>query len=208
MEIEHIIHQVWLGPKQAPEKWMSTWKEKHPSWKYMRWDNDTIKDYQFINRDKIDECIKRNLYHGAADLIRYEVLKDFGGFAAEADSICLNPIDELMNIDEECFTCWEKEKRGQSIMTNLLTMWLGVKKGCRLMEILIEELKQRTKRIDVPWISTGNLFFTKTVNRLNYQIKVYPSYFFLPEHYDGRKYNGTGKIYAEHYWGTTKNLYE
>ena len=165
-------------------------------------------EYPFVNKDKILDCIKRNLYHGATDLIRYEILHDFGGFAAEADTICLNSIDELMDIEEDCFSSWEHEKRGQSIMTNLLTMFLGVSKGCFLMKELINELRLRTKVIKETWLSTGNLFFTKTVRRLNYPIKVYPSYYFLPEHYNGRKYSGDGKIYVKHFWGTTKNIYD
>ena len=35
--IPKIIHQIWIGPRPAPEKLMATWKEKNPSFEYIRW---------------------------------------------------------------------------------------------------------------------------------------------------------------------------
>ena len=201
---EKIIHSVWVGPKEAPEEWMQTWKDKHPTWEYIRWDNEKVKNYPFVNKDKIEDLIERGLYHGASDVIGYEILYNFGGFIAPADSKCLNPIDELMEIKEDCFTCYENEKKTKK----LLSLHFGASKGCKLMKEAILELKLRTKQIKEPWISTGNLFITKIVKRFSYPIKIYPSHYFIPRHYSGIKYEGIDKIYAEHFWGTTKNIYK
>lgn len=208
MITERIIHQCWVGPNPMPQDWMQTWKNKHPSWEFILWDNNRVRDYPFVNKDKIDDLIERGLYHGAADIIRYEALYNYGGFAAEADAVCVNPIDELMDIKEDCFTSWVQEKKGKSIMTNLLSLFLGASKGCRLMNEAILGLRMRTKKIKEPWLSTGNLFFTQLVNNLSYPIKIYPSYYFSPTHYNGKRYEGTDKIYSEHYWGTTNKLYK
>lgn len=35
--IPRIIHQIWIGPKPAPTKFMDTWKDKHPDFEYIRW---------------------------------------------------------------------------------------------------------------------------------------------------------------------------
>jgi len=200
---ERIIHQLWVGPKSAPEEWMQTWKDKHPTWEFIRWDNESIEKFPFENKDKIDECMRQKLYHGVSDIMGYEILHKFGGLIAPADCVCLNPIDELMNIDEDCFTCFENEEK----TGGLVSLHLASIKGCVLMKEAIEELKERKKKITVPWISTGNRFLTKLIDRLNYPIKIYPSHYFVPEHYSGKKYEGTDKIYANHFWGTTKNLY-
>jgi len=47
---------------------------------------------------------------------------------------------------------------------------------------------------------------TDIVKRLKYPISILPSHTFIPEHYTGEKYQGNGKIYANHLWGTTKNI--
>ena len=202
--IPKIIHQLWVGPKAAPVEWMQTWKDKHPDWEFMMWDNDKVMNYHFVNKDKIENLMERGIYHGVSDVAGYEILHDFGGFIAPADSKCLNSIDELFDINEDCFTCYENERK----CGKMLSLHLATVKGCRLMKEAILELRMRTKPIKEPWISTGNRFLTKLVERLNYPIKIYPSHYFLPIHYTGKAYEGTDKIYTEHFWGTTKNLYE
>jgi hypothetical protein len=107
-----------------------------------------------------------------------------------------------MDLEEDCFTCYENEK-----VTELVSLHLASDRGCKLWGEAIEELRQRKKKITEPWISTGNRFLTKLIKRLNYPIKIYPSHYFIPEHYTGKKYSGNDKIYAEHMWGTTKRLY-
>jgi len=201
---EKIIHQVWIGPKAAPEAWMKTWKDKHPRWQFERWGNERVNSYPFINKDKINECLGRGLYNGATDIITYEVLYNFGGFVAPADNICVNSIDELMDIKEDSFTCYENEKRRKK----LLSMSLAASKGCKLMKELTKLLRLRTKPITEPWLSTGNKFLTYVVDTLQYPIKIFPSYYFNPVHYTGEKYQGNEKVYAEHVWATTKNLYK
>jgi len=45
MSIPKIIHQLWVGPKPAPLHLMNTWKESHPDYKYMFWNEDTIAEH-------------------------------------------------------------------------------------------------------------------------------------------------------------------
>lgn len=200
---EKIIHQVWVGPKPAPESWMNSWRDKHPSWRYMLWDNSTIRDFPFVNSDKIAESFRRQQYDALGDLIGYEALLNYGGFLAQADSICLNPIDELMEIDEDCFACYENETK----RPGLLAIFIGASQGCPLINEVIGRLHLRTRPLGPTWMSTGPKLFTATVQELNYPIKIYPSHYFLPEHYSGKGYIGEDKIYARHFWGTTKDLY-
>jgi mannosyltransferase OCH1-like enzyme len=106
---EWIIHQVWVGPNPAPVKWMQTWKDMHPTWTYMLWDDAAVKKYPFINRRWINHCMARGLFAGVSDIIGYEILHDFGGVLVPADTECLLPLDELMDINEDFFTAyvWE-----------------------------------------------------------------------------------------------------
>ncbi len=43
MSIPKIIHQLWIGPKPAPTKFMQTWKEKHPDFDYIFWNEEELK---------------------------------------------------------------------------------------------------------------------------------------------------------------------
>ena len=40
--IPKILHQIWIGPKAAPSNLMRSWKEKHPEFEYILWNEDEI----------------------------------------------------------------------------------------------------------------------------------------------------------------------
>ena len=66
---------------------MQTWIDKNPSWEYMLWSEDNIPS--LINNKHF-----RNMreYSGNADMLRYELLLNYGGFYIDADSVCLKPL--------------------------------------------------------------------------------------------------------------------
>lgn len=205
--IEKIIHQIWIGPKKMPEKLMDTWKTKNPDWAYMRWTDETIKEYYpngFKNQKQIDEIGE---WAGKADIMRYEILHDFGGFYADADSICTNSLDEHF-LQHDCFSVFENEQVRGNLVAN---GYIGAKKGCRLMKKLIEKIgKKDSVSFDktglMAWQTVGPLFFTETIINLQYPIAIYPSYVFIPEHYTGIKYQGNEKSYSHQLWGSTHEL--
>lgn len=197
--IPKILHATWIGPHRRPVEWMDTWKEKHPEWEYILWDNERVKNYPFRKRKQIDQCLREGKYHGAADIIRLEGLYDLGGFFAPADSICHNPIDELLDIEEDCFCCKDPYAYHN---TDLLSPHLGSSKGNELIGKMIERIPEN---ITQPCDDTGNLLLTNIVKELNYPIKIYPVHYFMPNNPDGKV---NGKItYSEHLWGTTRSTY-
>jgi glycosyltransferase involved in cell wall biosynthesis len=200
--IPRRIHQIWVGPHPKPAKLMQTWKDKHKDWDFFEWNNETIKKITFANKRLIEQMWKAERWHGVADLIRYEVLYKYGGFVAPADSVCLNSIDDLLSFDS--FSCYENEL----MRPGLVSPHIGCTIKNQLIKLIIEELKEReTVLNDDPWKVTGNLLLTHMIIRHNYKdMKILPSYTFLPEHYTGNKYEGEGKIYAKHIWGTTHNI--
>ena len=97
MSIPKIIHQIWIGPKPKPTKFMDTWKEKNPDFEYICWSEEEIEKRQIVFKcqEKIDEIEEIN---GKADILRWEILYKYGGVFLDADSICIEPIDdELLN---------------------------------------------------------------------------------------------------------------
>ena len=52
--IPKIIHQLWIGPKQAPINLMNTWKNKHPDFEYIFWN-----EKEFIKRKMTFVCQKK-----------------------------------------------------------------------------------------------------------------------------------------------------
>lgn len=200
-QIPKIIHQVWVGDKKRPDQWMDTWKEFHPDWEYVLWDNKAVRGREWRNQKHLDYMWAWSKWHGVADIIRYEILHEQGGVALPADSECVNPIDELL--EPEFFTCYENEAH----FPGRLCPVMGSVPRHPFLDEVIEQLKEK-KEVNEPWIDTGNCHLTEVYEKTKEDVVVYPSYYFLPNHRLGGNWNGKDKAYALQFSGTTFGLYE
>lgn len=200
--IPKIIHQLWIGPKPAPTKWMQTWRDKNPGWLYRLWTEKEILAEKWVNQKHIDYYMDRQIWHGVSDVCTYEILYNYGGFMMGADSVCLLPIDELFTDDYDSYGVYEQEQ----IRPGLISPLLASVKGGKFAAELIEGL-HRLNRVGEPWMSTGNKYMGDMYSKTKQNVKIFPSYYFNPEHLTGLKYEGKDKVYANQMWGTTKNTY-
>lgn len=99
-KIPRIIHQIWFGsplPSHYQES-AKQWKEKHPHWNYILWDEKKIEQEfkrTLICQQAYDESQKMKKYSWMSDIIRYEVLVRYGGLYIDCDVQCLQSFDEL-----------------------------------------------------------------------------------------------------------------
>jgi len=94
IKIPKIIHQIWIG-KEVPqefESYCNSWKKHHPDWEYKLWTQHDIPNLLLHNKDLI--VSSRNPGE-ISDLLRYEILYQFGGVYVDMDFECLAPLDEL-----------------------------------------------------------------------------------------------------------------
>lgn len=208
MTIPKIIHQLWIGTKPAPISLMNTWKEQHPDFEYIFWNED-----EFIKRNMTFECQKKideiEEINGKADILRWEILYKYGGVFLDADSICIEPIDdELLN--KKCFAGWEQEEVRKGLIA---TGTMGFPPNHPLTKAAIEWIKKnevsQLKSGCMAWQSVGPGLLTRMYNTGKFKdLHIFPSYTFLPIHLTGMEYNGHGKIYAFQAWGSTKRSYD
>lgn len=208
--IPKIIHQIWIGPKPAPTKFMDTWRDKNPDFKYIRWNEQEIlkQKHIFSCLNRVDEMEEIN---GKADILRWEILYEYGGVFLDADSICIESIDDIL-MKTNCFAGWEQEQIRQGLIA---TGTMGFPPKHQLVKQAVEWIKankvsnrETGKRA---WLTVGPMLLTNMYNSnksfIN-EMTIFPSYFFLPIHATGLEYNGHGKIYAFQEWGSTKQNYE
>lgn len=205
--IPKIIHQIWIGQKyRRPELWMQTWGDMNPEWEYRLWTDDNIPELRC-------QAAYDAMPHlsGKADILRYDLLHRFGGVYVDADSECVSPLtDDLC--DNLAFAVHENEYIRPGLTANGV---IGTQPGCPLMTAMsdhIETLQDLAgcASTDV-WKVTGPLLLTRTIGRGLFSfVRIYPSYWFYPEHCSGLKYAGVvDRCYAKQYWGGTKTgIYE
>lgn len=204
--VPRTIGHIWIGPHPAPHDWMQSWQDAHPDWPYQLYDNDYLCGRTFRTQAQINEYFRRGKYAGVSDLMRYEILYENGGFLPEADSVCLYPVDALLT-----------EARAYSVYefpggrTGMMSPFLAAEPGNRVIGRVIEELSRlRPEEMNNPWTTTGNGFLRRFfhANRdLRAEVTVFPSHYFIPEHYKGERYDGPDRIYARQLWGSTLRAY-
>ena len=208
MEIPKIIHQLWIGTKPAPSKFMQTWKDKNPGFEYIFWNEVEIEKRHLVFKcqEKIDEIEEIN---GKADIMRWEILYKFGGVFLDADSICIEPIDDEL-LKKKAFAGYEQEEVRPGLIA---TGTMGFPKKHPLVKaaikwILNNEVSQEKANM-MAWQSVGPGLLTRMYNTGDFNdLHIFPSYTFLPIHLTGIEYKGHSKIYEFQAWGSTKQSYD
>ena len=86
------IHQIWLGEKSIPricKRWMNSWRDLNPQWEYKLWDEKNIKE---LNVDYLHVYSKKFNPGYRSDILRYIILKKFGGMYVDTDFECIKPL--------------------------------------------------------------------------------------------------------------------
>jgi mannosyltransferase OCH1-like enzyme len=200
--IPKIIHQIWIGDQsKKPEKIMNTWKIKHPDWEYKIWTEENLPSLK--NQKQFNQMEE---LAGKADILRYELLYNYGGVYIDADTICLNSLDDFF-LKNDSFTCWENEYCTTGLIHN---GHLGACPNNELMKELINYISLQDQIYFGPlnaWKVTGPVLITNMVRQLRYtKLRIYPSYYFIPEHFSGvSHYYTDDKCYGKHLNGSTPN---
>ena len=206
--IPKIIHQLWIGPKPRPSKFMATWKSKHPDYEYIMWNEEELnrRGLRLECMSKINSIEEIN---GKADIIRWEILYHYGGLFIDADSICIEPFDYLME-QHKPFCGYENENVRQGLVA---TGTMAFPKNHPLPRGAIDYIKanevSRAKTGKMAWRTVGPELLTNLLQtNLFSDVVIYPSYYFLPKHATGLQYIGHSIVYAYQEWGSTKQNYE
>lgn len=183
-KIPKIIHQVWIGPKDVPWKWINSFKEdfmkKHPGWKYYLWTDKEVAKLNLVNKTHYDN---EKGYNGKADILRYELLYKFGGIYIDADSYWLGlDLGDLIKQTNYTgfFAAIESKKKCNKCLANGV---LGSSVNNPIAKYLVDILnKQYNKHIRDyavgPWKTLGPYYVDQVLYKFN--ITVFPDYYFYP----------------------------
>ena len=95
-KIPKIIHQIWLGSNLPPasfQQFANSWKIHNPKCKYFLWTDGNIGKLNLRNQSLFDSL--KN-YGAKSDVLRYEILQQYGGVYVDVDFECLGTIPEIL----------------------------------------------------------------------------------------------------------------
>lgn len=188
------IHQIWLGRKPRPACLMDSWKRKNPLLDYRVWSDSDIKDF-----DLQDKIYSMETLSGKADIMRYEILLKYGGFYADADSYCMKSIFNLLDAP---FVCYESEKHKPGLISN---GYLFFPKNHPMMASICNHIETRqvskaSTGLDC-WAVTGPKLVTRYLTK---DVKILPSWYFIPTHYLDDASLIHEESYSIEYWHSTR----
>nr|WP_253307737.1 glycosyltransferase [Rickettsia endosymbiont of Ceutorhynchus assimilis] len=93
--IPKVIHQIWIGSKNIPPLYKNYLEESrllHPTWEFKIWkDEDTLKlKTKYQNLYDISRSLVQK-----TDILRYEILLQYGGVYRDMDVKCYRSLDEM-----------------------------------------------------------------------------------------------------------------
>lgn len=194
------LHFVWVGDEsKRPDKCIDTWREKNPDYEIIIWGNEKLNSYGWFNARHIEQMFPKEL-NGVADIMRYEILYREGGIALDADSMCINPLEDWL-LKPDSFSHWEQELLRPGLIG---CGAMGAVKNSVFFGECIKQLSaKKTVTDELAWRTVGPLHITQVYIQSGLDFTVYPSHYFVPTHYAGKKYNGNGHIFADQFWGST-----
>ncbi|KAJ3211151.1 hypothetical protein HK099_008090 [Clydaea vesicula] len=173
--IPKIIHQIWITSEHDVDKPLPTFsqvencKKINNDFKFMFWTNNNISQINLVNKAYFN--IWRNTKDeipGATDILRYEILYQFGGIYMDIDTICVKPFNDLVN--KSFFIGYEMFNNTGSVdPTNpmIANGVIGSKKQNFFFYLIKQYFKSKTKKMETAWIETGPAFLTRFLKMFN-----------------------------------------
>ncbi|NGX37563.1 MAG: hypothetical protein K1000chlam2_00719 [Chlamydiae bacterium] len=171
--IPKIIHQIYLeGSVPEPlRKIQATWKEKHPKWEYHLWTEEEIQILYLQNRPLYE--MTKNAKQ-KSEILRYEILYQFGGVFVENTLECLKSLD-IFNDNCDFYAGITDQIRSPRISSKLI----GTIPNHRLMRKCIQELRANPPTFGSTLLTRC---FFHTVKKSNPETNVaLPASFFYPK---------------------------
>lgn len=192
--IPQTFHQVWLGDKPFPaqaQAFQDGWRARHPDWQWRVW---TDADLPALESQWA-------LTHAAhlsqkSDIIRYEVLKRFGGVYLDTDVECVQSIDPLLH-GVEAFAGRED---GHYLCGAIIGGVAGHPLFTALTDGLPHSMEFHARCVD----QAGPGFLTRIAMQTP-NVTLFPPSVFYPYHWreTHRRLESFPQAYAVHHWQGT-----
>ncbi len=192
--IPHRFHWIWLGDQPLPDQyraWMDGWLAIHPGWEHRLWTD--------VNRPRLtneDVFARATLPAQRADMLRYEVVLQFGGVYLDTDFECLRNLEPLVTGTEAFGAEQEPALVGNAVFGSVAGhRWL-----LDVVERIPAAFEQHASVVD----ATGPGLVTE-VTAQHPEVKIFPPEIFYP--YQGHEPSRAGgpfpDAYGVHRWHGT-----
>ncbi len=190
-QIPRVFHQVWLGDRPFPaeaEAYREGWRRLHPDWQWRLW---TEADLPGLT----SQWALQNAAHLSqkSDIIRYEILRRYGGVYLDTDVECRRNIEPLL----QGVTAFAGRERGDILCGAVL----GGIAGHPLFDALVAGLPQSMRTHTLCIEQAGPHYLSRVASGIP-EVTIFPPETFYPytweeTHRQSEDFSGA---YAVHHW--------
>jgi mannosyltransferase OCH1-like enzyme len=209
--IPKTIHQVWIGTNPIPSEYIEfceMWKKMYPDFQYILWDDLRVHDEQLISFDKKGYYFDDSFpFAFKADIVRYEIIRRYGGIYIDVDTEPLKRMDDWI-FDLKMFSGIQPNKEvaigifgaetNNELMSLVCDNWVSRVTHC---------LKKGVTKKEVHYL-TGPVFFNSICRHFFgkdgyhfFEPKYFYPYWFLEKHRRNECFKETSaESYSVHHW--------
>lgn len=187
--IPPIIHFIWLGSILTDKvaSVISSWRTYHPGWEIKIWTDDEVSAFLWTDIRSKKAFDEAKSFAEKADILRLEVLVQFGGIYSDTDVVCLNSFHDLVTQDLTFFAGFEMNyihsDYGDPFYVG--TAVIGASKGSVLLKSCLAFVKTEQEAPNERLIErTGPGFVSRMVKRSFFdsqeKILILPCGYFYP----------------------------
>jgi hypothetical protein len=209
--MNRTIQIIWVGDEsKRPDAYIQSWLELNPAWKVKVWGNREFEEYPWRLRAQLDHrWHNMNELNGVADIMRWEILHDEGGFAVDADGPCIKPLEDWLFKGTSMAACYESE---YALPGRIASGYLYALAKNPIVNSIIERIASENAMHDTPaWraLATMQISYEYHSRRPNdADFRVWPSHYFIPDHRWAPPYRGSGPVFSKQMFMTTHGTYK
>jgi inositol phosphorylceramide mannosyltransferase catalytic subunit len=192
MRIPRSIHRVWVGGEPMPaeyERFGASFAEHNPNWEMRLWSEADLAELKIEE----DERKRARTHSELSNLMRYEILRRYGGIYVDTDVECLRPLEPLLR-GVNAFAALETEGRvGNAI--------LGAVPGHRAFE-RAAQLARRTLGTGAHSVDANGPYLLSLILEQEPSVTIFAARLFYPYRWDEpeRRHEAFPDAYMVHHW--------
>ncbi len=167
--IPRLFHQIWVGPDPFPEtfaRYQQSWLTNHPGWELRFWREDNLP--ATLRRDEARNTLRVPVER--ANILRFEVLRLFGGIYIDTDFESLQSVEEII-AGHEFFTAELKPGR-------VAPGFVGAVAGHPILDRALDDIRPRSQ-YGHDKAATGSVFFDRLMKHYP-ETKTFDASLFYP----------------------------
>lgn len=99
IQIPKTIHYIWLGGNEKTElilRCIKSWSETNPDFEIIEWNE---MNYDTTKHPQIKRALEAKNYAYASDIMRVDILNEYGGVYLDTDMELIKPLGKIINRD-------------------------------------------------------------------------------------------------------------